>query len=119
GIYRFNDGTRTAVAGVGTINPVEFTDVSASDLELRPVTSATGGGINWMSESGLPDYRRNREGRAMVDSGTGSASARWLAFRRNDASAVVGIRQVPFLPSMVLLLGIGFGLVAAWRREGR
>jgi len=119
GIYRFDDGTRTTVAGVGTINPVEFTDVSASDLELRPVASATGGGINWMSETGLPDYRRNREGRAMADSGTGGASARWLAFRRNDASAVIGIRQVPFLPALVLLLAIGFGLVAAWRREGR
>ncbi len=119
GIYRFDDGTRTTVAGVGTINPVEFADVTATDLLLRPASAATGGGIAWFNETGAPEFRRNRPGRAMASPGTEGTSANWLAFRRNDASAVLGIRQVPFLPAFVLLLGIGLALVAAWRREGR
>ncbi|MBO6783432.1 MAG: hypothetical protein JJ899_09220 [Alphaproteobacteria bacterium] len=119
GIYRFDDGTRTTVAGVGTINPVEFADVTSTDTVLRPVAAATGGGITWATETGTPGFRRNRTGRAMADSGTGDGTADWIAFRRNDATAVLGIRQVPFLPAIALLLAIGLALVAAWRREGR
>ena len=119
GIYRFDDGTRTTVAGVGTINPVEFADVTSTDLVLRPAVTASGGGITWASETGTPELRRNRPGRAMAAPAAGNTSANWLAFQRNDASAVLGIRQVPFLPALVLLLAIGLALVAAWRREGR
>jgi hypothetical protein len=119
GIYRLDDGTRTAVAGVGTINPVEFADVTASDVELRPLAAATGGGVVRVAEAGLPDLRRVRARRAMSDSDLGRLSARWIAFQRNDASAVLGVREMPLLPALVLLAAIGAFLVAAWRREGR
>jgi hypothetical protein len=119
GIYRLDDGSRTAVAGVGTINPIEFADVTATDLLLLPVAAVTGGGLNWIGESGVPDLRRARPGRAMSDSSELRTSARWLAFQRNDASAVIGVRDLPFLPALILLLLIGAFLVAAWRREGK
>ena len=118
GIYRFDDGTRTTVAGVGTINPIEFADVSATDLLVRPVTAASGGGVAWLSDNGSPDLRRNRPGRALADSPSNGGSARWLAFQRNDATAIRGVREVPFLPALVLLLAIGAALMGAWRREG-
>ncbi|MDA0786576.1 MAG: hypothetical protein O3B37_09820, partial [Proteobacteria bacterium] len=119
GIYRLDDGSRTAVAGVGTINPIEFADVTATDLLLRPVAAVTGGGVNWIGESGVADLRRARPGRAMSDSAAQQTSARWLAFQRNDASAVTGVRALPFLPALILLLAIGAFLMAAWRREGK
>lgn len=119
GIYRLDDGSRTAVAGVGTINPIEFADVTATEMLLRPVTAATGGGLNWLSENNTPDLRRARPGRAMNDSSELRSSARWFAFQRNDAAAVIGVRNLPFLPALVLLLAIGAFLVAAWRREGK
>lgn len=119
GIYRLDDGTRTAVAGVGTINPIEFADVTATDLLLRPVATTTGGGITRFAETGMPDLRRVRPGRALSDASQQRNSARWLAFQRNDATAVLGVREVPFLPALVLLLAIGSLLLAAWRREGR
>ena len=118
GIYRFDDGTRTTVAGVGTINPIEFADVSATDLLVRPVTAASGGGVAWLSDNGSPDLRRNRPGRALADSPSNGGSARWLAFQSNDATAIRGVREVPFLPALVLLLAIGAALMGAWRREG-
>jgi hypothetical protein len=114
-----DDGSRTAVAGVGTINPIEFADVTATDMLLRPVTAATGGGLNWLGENGTPDLRRARPGRAMSDSSELRPSARWLAFQRNDAAAVIGVRNLPFLPALILLLAIGAFLITAWRREGK
>jgi hypothetical protein len=119
GIYRLDDGSRTAVAGVGTINPVEFADVTATDALLRPVAAVTGGGVNWLSESGPPDIRRVRPGRGLADGGAQKPSAGWLAFQRKGASAVTGVREMPFLPALVLLFAIGGLLLAAWRREGK
>jgi hypothetical protein len=119
GIYRFDDGTRTTVAGVGTINPIEFADVTSTDLLLRPVAVATGGGVTWLSDNGPPDLRRTRTGRALADNPTDAGSSRWLAFQRNDASAIRGVHEVPLLPALALLLVIGAVLVGAWRREGR
>ena len=119
GIYRFDDGTRTTVAGVGTINPIEFSDVTATDLLMRPVSAATGGGVTWLAETGTPDLRQNRAGRALTDTPSDGTSARWLAFQRNDASAIRGLREVPVLPALVLLLLIGAMLVGAWQRESR
>lgn len=119
GIYRFDDGTRTTVAGVGTINPIEFSDVTATDILMRPISTATGGGVTWLSETGTPDLRQNRLGRALTDTPSDSGSARWVAFQRNEASAVRGLREVPVLPALVLLLLIGGMLVSAWRRESR
>jgi len=119
GIYRFDDGTRTTVAGVGTINPIEFSDVTASDRLLRPVSAATGGGVSWLSETGTPDLRINRPGRALTDTASDGSSARWVAFQRNDASAIRDLREVPVLPALLLLMVIGAFLVGAWRRESR
>ncbi|MBO21393.1 MAG: hypothetical protein CMM26_03290 [Rhodospirillaceae bacterium] len=119
GIYRLDDGSRTAVAGVGIINPIEFADVTATDELLRPVAAVTGGGVAWMSESGPPELRRVRAGRALSDGSTQQSSARWVAFLRNDATAVAGVREMPLLQGLILLLAIGAFLVAAWRREGR
>ena len=119
GIYHFDDGTRTTVAGVGTINPIEFADVTATDLLLRPTAASTGGGVTWLSDNGTPDLRYNRAGRAQADTPSGGGSARWLAFQRNEASAVRGVRNVPFLPTLLLLIVIGGLLVGAWRRESR
>jgi hypothetical protein len=80
---------------------------------------ATGGGVTWLSDNGPPDLRRTRTGRALADNPTDAGSSRWLAFQRNDASAIRGVHEVPLLPALALLLVIGAVLVGAWRREGR
>ena len=111
GLYQASDGSRRAVAAVGALNPYEFRDVRATAERLEPVTAATGGGLFWLAEDGLPDIRRTRPGR-------NSSGRGWIGLRANGQYRVTGIEQTALLPPwLVLLLMLG-GLMLAWRREG-
>jgi hypothetical protein len=112
GLYRVDDGTRTALAAVGSINPKEFADVRATTAPLTPIANASGGGMFWLGTGSGPELRRVREDR--------TAHGRdWLAFVQRRDFDVTGIEQIPLLPAaLVLLLAVG-GLMLAWRREGR
>ncbi|NBP73731.1 MAG: hypothetical protein EBU57_11390, partial [Alphaproteobacteria bacterium] len=110
GIYRLDDGNRTAVTAVGNLNPKEFGDMRASEEKLAPLASASGGGIGWLSD-GLPNLRRVSADRNHSGSG-------WMGVVSNRDFRVASVRQTPLLPAfLVLLLGLG-ALVWAWRREG-
>jgi hypothetical protein len=116
GIYRVSDGARTVLAAAGALNPLEFADLRATAGRLAPAAAAAGGGIHWLvdgrGEAGVPEIRRVRPGRK-------SAGDTWLGLRANGDYRVTGVRQVPLLPTLlVLLLGLG-GLVLTWHREGR
>ncbi len=116
GIYRVSDGEHAVLAAAGALNPLELADMRATPLRLRPAAAATGGGIAWLidggGEAGVPDLRRVRPDRR-------AAGESWLGLRANGDYRVLGVKQVPLLPGLlVLLLGLG-GLVATWHREGR
>ena len=111
GLYRVSDGTRTALAAAGPLNPIEFADVRATPDKLAPIVAASGGGTFWIAD-GVPEIRRVAAGRATAGSG-------WLGLRENDDYTVAGFTETPLLPGIAaLLLAIG-ALIAAWRREGR
>jgi hypothetical protein len=111
GLYRITDGTRTALAAAGPLNPIEFADVRATPDKLSPIVSASGGGIFWIAD-GVPEIRRVASGRA-------TAGHNWLGLRENDDYIVAGFSETPLLPGIAaLLLAIG-ALIAAWRSEGR
>src|ERR1700680_2620091 len=38
GLYRVTDGTRTALAAAGPLNPIEFADVRATAEKLAPIS---------------------------------------------------------------------------------
>ena len=115
GLHRVTDGTRTVLAVVGPLNPVEFTDVRTTEEPLRPLVVAGAGGFHWLAD-GLPDLRRIRAGRATTG---GDAGRSWLGLRQNADYVVLGVRQLPLMPGLALfLLGLG-ALIIAWRREGR
>ena len=68
-------------------------------------------GVAWLGE-GMPELRRVHEGRRT--SGRG-----WMGVVENREFTVTGVREVPLLPGLALLLvGVG-ALMLAWRREGR
>jgi hypothetical protein len=111
GLYRVSDGTRTALAAAGPLNPIEFADVRATPEKLAPLVEASGGGTFWIAD-GIPDIRRVAAGRAAAGHG-------WLGLRENDDYIVAGFSETPLLPGIAaLLLAVGT-LIAAWRREGR
>lgn len=112
GLYQVSDGEKTALAAAGTLNPVEFADLRATDELLAPLVEASGGGMVWLADNGSPNLRRTRPGRDSAGNG-------WIGLVRNDAYAVVGRAPLSLMPGLlVLALALG-GLMAAWYREGR
>ena len=112
GLYHVSDGTRTALAAAGPLNPIEFADVRTTPEKLAPVARATGGGVFWAGTGTIPELRRVAAGRAASGHG-------WMGLRANGDYVVTGFSEVPLLPAIAaLLLALGT-LIAAWRREGR
>ncbi|MFM2129461.1 MAG: hypothetical protein RL477_1007 [Pseudomonadota bacterium] len=112
GLYRITDEAkkRTVFAAAGTLNPVEFADVTTSDRILAPVARATGGGLFWLVD-GMPDIRRTQPARATAGRG-------WLGLKANGDYIVRGINEIPLLPALLaMLLALG-AMIWAWRREG-
>ena len=83
-----------------------------TEEHLGGVADATGGGMFWLAEDGVPNIRR-------VDPERDTAGRSWIGLRSNGDYLVTGAREASLLPAaLVLALTIG-GLMAAWRREGR
>jgi hypothetical protein len=112
GLYRVGDGTRTALAAAGPLNPIEFADVRTTAQRLDPAVKATGGGLFWVAQDGMPEIRRVGPGRAAAGYG-------WMGFRANGDYVVTGFSETPLLPGLVALLLTVGTLIAARRREGR
>ena len=112
GLYRVSDGTRTALAAAGPLNPIEFADVITTPEKLAPVVTATGGGVFWVGSGAMPEIRRVSADRA-------AAGRNWMGFRANGDYTVTGFSETPLLPGIAALLLVVGGLIGAWRREGR
>lgn len=111
GIYRVDDGDRSAVAASGTIAPVELEDLRATNEMVASLAKASGGGVFWLVD-GMPDVRHVKPGRVAAGQG-------WMGLRRNETYVVTGASELPLLPGLLLLALVMGGLGAAWWREGR
>ncbi len=111
GVYRVDDGTLSALAAVGSLNPLEYRDLRATGDHLAPVSERAGGGVFWLSD-GLPEIRR-------VKPDNKASGSEWIGLRANQSYVVSGIADLALMPwwlsaALVLVL-----LFAAWWREGR
>jgi len=112
GLYRVSDGSHTALAAAGPLNPVEYADVRTTAEKLGPVAKASGGGVFWIGDGAMPEIRRVSPGRV-------ASGHNWMGLRQNGDYLVAGFSETPLFPALAaLLLAIGL-LLAAWRREGR
>lgn len=112
GVWRVEDGTRTAFAAAGQDNPLEFADLRATAEKIAPLARASGGGVTWLAEDGVPRIVRVGERDTAIGPG-------WIGLRRRGAHLVTGVETEPLLPpwaALPLLLGLA---LAAWRREAR
>ncbi|MFQ5765697.1 MAG: hypothetical protein ACE5GT_12280, partial [Rhodospirillales bacterium] len=105
------DGTQTALATLGVLNPLEFQDLRASADKVRAVAQASGGGVHWIAD-GMPTFRRTRPGRDSTGEG-------WVGLVANRSFVVSGLAQVPLLPGWLVMALALAGLMTAWYREGR
>jgi hypothetical protein len=112
GIWRLTDGKLSNLAAVGNIDSRELREIAGTQEKLRPVVKESGGGIVWLSESGVPRLEKTAEGRRMAGNG-------WLGLKSNEAYRLTAIREWPLLAGfagLAMLLGLA-SLI--WRREGR
>lgn len=111
GLYRIDDGQRTALAAAGPLNPREFADVRASAAPMTPLIEASGGSVVQLARDGLPDVRKVKAKRDRAGRG-------WIGITANGGYVVTGVDQTPLLPAfafLILMLGAG---IMAWYREG-
>jgi hypothetical protein len=111
GLYRITDGAYETLVAVGALNPVELSDIAATDAQLLPITAASGGSVTWIADTSLPSIRRVTRGRA-------SAGRGWIGLRENGDYVVAGVSLLPALPPALALIMVLGTLVVAWRREG-
>ncbi|MDA0305580.1 MAG: hypothetical protein O3B76_04750 [Proteobacteria bacterium] len=111
GLYKVSDGIQTALATMGALNPLEYSDLRASAEKIRPIVAATGGGVHWL-QSGPPDIRRTRPGR-------GTAGQGWIGLTANKSFVVSGLTQVALFPGILVMVIVLGGLMMAWHKEGR
>lgn len=113
GVYRVDDGSRSAVAAVGAADPLEMREVVATADRLSPVTEATGGGVFWLSDGGVPTLRRT------APTASRHAGSTWAGLVANGDYTVNGIRQADLMPPLAGLALVLGGLLLCWWREGR
>ena len=110
GLYRISDGERVTMAAAGALNSLELADMRASADLLAPGIAAVGGAARWLNQ-GVPQIRSVRPGRRAAGQG-------WIGLIANGDYVVTGIRQIPLMPGLVILLLALGATAAAWRREG-
>ena len=111
GLYSVNDGEHIALAAAGALNPLELSDVRATEEALTPIVAATGGSMKWLVD-GTPSVRRvSRERR--------KSGRDWIGLVANEDYLVTDVRRIPAMPALLTLLLILGAAAWAWRREGR
>ena len=99
----------SGAAAVDNPDPLEFSDVRATDATLKPLVEASDGATIWLSDNPDPELRSVRPGRA-------AGGSDWIGLRRNEGYTVADINQLPgILVALAFLMAIG----SAWWREGR
>jgi hypothetical protein len=111
GLWRLSDETLNTLVAVGSLDPVELSDVRATKSRLQALVSANGGGLFWL-EDGLPALLRQDKNSQMAGSG-------WLGLRDNGEETLINATSQKLLPGWLLLLSLALSLFYAWWRESR
>ena len=111
GVYRIDDGDIVTITAIGDLNPVEFSDVAATEDKVGPLAALTGGSVSWLAD-GLPRLRRTEPDRPASGSG-------WIGLRENGDYVVTGVSSTSLLPAPLAVLMLIALLALVWWREAR
>ena len=125
GLYKLQTpssaGGLTAVALAGIDDPKEMSEVVATDVKMKPIADATGGGVFWTrgngllsSSTGVDLPRISMLSNAQVLAGNG-----WLGLKDREAFVTKGVKVTPMFTGLAALAGLLALIALAWWREGR
>ena len=115
GLWQATDGTLKALINVGPTNPKEFSEVTSTTDQLKPLAQATGGDAVRVVDGSSVELPRIVPVRASsIFRGDG-----WLGVKMRDASVVKGVGVLPMFAGLVGLLLLLGAFAATWLREGR
>ena len=115
GLWQATDGALKALVNVGPANPKEFSAVTSTVDEIKPLAQASGGDARRIADGSSIDVPRIVPVRASsVFRGEG-----WLGVRICDASVVRGVGVLPVFAGVIGLLLLLGAFAATWLREGR
>lgn len=109
GLYRIESGERRTFALIGA-GP-ERQEVRPRLDPLASLAKATGGRAFWLAD-GMPKITRTEAGRPQ-------SGQNWLGLVRNKGGALLGVREEPLLPPLVLWGLLAAALAMAWVTERR
>ncbi len=112
GLYRISDGTQTRIVIVGDMNSKELSSLITTDALLAPAVKASGGSIQWLSETAEPGIR-------ILSNSTRYGGKGWIGLRRNGDYLVTGMESRPLLPLWLAFLMLMATPLLCWWREGR
>ncbi len=118
-----DSGELTAVAHAGIDDPIEMSEVTATDAKLQPITDATGGGIFWTSSSAAAT-RKNPSAVdvpriSMLANAKVLAGSGWLGLKDREAYVTRGVKLTPMFTGFTALSALLLLIALAWWREGR
>jgi hypothetical protein len=126
GLYKAQTGDAgelTAVAHAGIDDPIEMSEVTATDKKLQPIIDATGGGAFW-SGSSAAAVRANPSSVdvpriSMLVNAKVLAGSGWLGLKDREAYVTRGVKLTPMFTGFAALSALLLLIALAWWREGR
>jgi len=117
------EGELTAVAHAGIDDPIEMSEVTATNAKLQPIIDSTGGGAFWMSSS-AEATRANPSSVAvprvsMLSGAKVLAGSGWLGLKDRQAFVTRGVKLTPMFTGLGALAALLLLVSLAWWREGK
>ncbi len=125
GLYKMQSqspsGRLTAVAHAGIEDAREMSEVTATDLKMKPLSEATGAGVFWTRGNGLlsSDTAVDVPRISMLANARVLAGSGWLGLRDREAYVTRGVKLIPMFNGLLALAALLALLAATWWREGR
>jgi len=118
-----DSGELTAVAHAGIDDPIEMSEVTATEKKLQPLVDATGGGVFWTSSSAAATRKDpsavDVPRISMLSNAKVLAGSGWLGLKDREAYVTRGVKLTPMFTGFTALSALLLLIALAWWREGR